>query len=124
MNHIVSVNKIVLVVLLLSGCGKVVKKHVPLPDLLQSIADETYILHRNDCSNKCAKYFYAVKAAGYDPTIIVYRLTNGKIHTVVKVKETYIDCTNATSTMMRPKGIMHEVKEEDFYRFKDEYRVR
>ncbi len=116
--------RLLILAILLSGCGKVLKKHTPLPDMLQSIAEETYILHRNDCSNKCAKYFLLVKEHGYDPTIIVYRLTNGKIHTVVKVKETYIDCTNATSTMMRPKGIMYEVKEEDFHKFKNEYEVR
>ncbi len=124
MNHIVSVNKMVLVVLLLAGCGDVVRKEVPLPEMLQEIAEETYILHRNDCSNKAAKYFLLIKEHGYDPTIIVYRLTNGKIHTVVKVGETYIDCTNATSTMMRPKGIMHEVKEEDFHKYASEYEVR
>ena len=116
--------RIAIIIILLSGCGDVVRKEVPLPDMLQSIAEETYILNRNDCSNKAAKYFLVVKEHGYDPTIIAYRLTNGKIHTVVKVEETYIDCTNATSTMMRPKGVMHEVKEGDFHRFRDEYRVR
>ena len=116
---------IILIILLaiFSSC-KVVKKHVPLPELLHEIAEETYILNRNDCSNKCAKYFYAVKAKGYDPTIIVYRLTTGKVHTVVKVKETYIDCTNAKSTMMTPKGIMYRNKEEDFKKFGNEYEVR
>ena len=110
--------------ILLAGCGKVEKKHIPLRELLYSISQETYILNRNDCSNKCAKYFYAVKAEGYDPTIIVHRLTTGKLHTVVKVGATYIDCTNATGTLMRPKGVEHEVKEEDFHKFNNEYEVR
>ena len=108
---------------LLASCVNITRKTVPLPGLLHSIANEEYKLGRNDCSNKAAKYFYAVKAEGYDPTIIVYRTRSGKVHAVVQVGETYIDCTDATATLGRPRDIMYENKEEDFHRFGKEYEV-
>ena len=123
MNHIVSVNKMVLFVLLLAGCENIIRKHVPLYELLHEIADEPYILNDWDCTNKAAKYYYAVKAAGYDPVIILYKIKGGK-HAVVKVGETYIDPTSAKSNMLPPKNIVLRLKEEDFWKYGDEYRVR
>ena len=116
-------SKLILIMLIFSGCSNVIRKHVPLPGLLHEIADEPYTLKVNDCTNKAAKYYYAVKAAGYDPVIIVYKVKGGK-HAVVKVGETYIDPTRARSNMMPPKNIVLRLKEEDFYKYGNEYEVR
>ncbi len=109
-----------IVVMLAIGCVNTVRKKVPLRGLFKSIAQERYVLGLNDCSNKSAKYFHAVKAIGYDPTIIVYREDNGVLHAVVNVDGTYIDCTKGKASLVRPSNITLELKEEDFGKFNSE----
>ena len=81
------------------------------------------MLRVNDCSNKSAKYFYAVKDIGYDPTIIVYKTKVG-FHAVVNVNGTYVDCTNGVATLVKPSNIVLELKEEDLSKYNNEYKVR
>jgi hypothetical protein len=66
------------------------KKHqLEAPHLAKflSIYEETYVLHENDCSNKCAKYAKLLADNGYDVGVGVFRpAPTGYLHAVVGVR--------------------------------------
>lgn len=62
------------------------KLTAPLPDVFLSIYQEPYVLHENDCSNKCAKYARALRRKGYKADIVILATSNRDMyHAVVMI---------------------------------------
>lgn len=120
---------IIALIMVLSGCnGLVSKNDIPLVDLFHSINDEPYILGINDCSNKSAKYWLALRAAGYDDAIIIGYMVIGEQmgHAVVYVGEKYIDVTNrCVNWNLPPNAIItvHISNERQLARYPSEFTV-
>jgi len=73
-----------------------------LPPLHEEFIDiylETYILHENDCSNKCSKYARLLTEKGYEANLVImYHPDSEYNHVVVSIvdkgKKRYLDPTN------------------------------
>lgn len=64
-------------------------RSVPLEDVFLSIHNEPYVLHKNDCSNKAAKYARALCNKKYPAQIAIFRPKEGCAQTHAVVSLTY-----------------------------------
>jgi len=70
---------------------------VPCKKVFYQEYQDEYIANINDCSNKTARYYDALRAAGYNPRIAVVLpdpMVPDMLHVVVEVDGKYYDPTN------------------------------
>lgn len=70
---------------------KKVKKQlpkIPCKDLFWELYRQPNLLGKNDCSNKCARYYHALKKAGFKAKIVILKPWNSRMkHAVVRVED-------------------------------------
>lgn len=121
MKHIFLTAAAILAAILGSGC----QSRVPYPGLLSDIRQERYELGVNDCSNKAAKYVFALQALGYSDVKVINIARNGDMqaHSVVKIaSDLYVDPTNGAVTRdIHQWGRVSEVVSDMVLRYNAEY---
>jgi hypothetical protein len=64
-----------------------IKPAVPLPEAFYKIHKETYVMHKNDCSNKSAKYAALLNDQGYDVGVAILRIKGSEYsHAVTTIR--------------------------------------
>ena len=113
--------KLLIIIALLTSCS-IQTKSPPLPEVYASILSEPYVLHENDCSNKCAKYLRALHAAGIESRIIIYYQGGKYFHAVVECNGVIIDPTQGwTSWKLYSKPFII-LTIDDLYKYGDEFK--